>query len=158
MTISKEMANVERLTITLRRSDFWNWEQLRPLGIDPRWPACVTQSRMKDIWTKDLAGDPIKAHPEAWGYHTQNLKNLKVLVIEMETEASQVAELKAIVDHARLYWSFLHHTGKQMVCQSPVEVQEWQGPPCMIARRRPFQRVSERPQLVKYTLSFKLQA
>lgn len=149
------MANLETLTITLRRSDFWNWEQLRPIGIDPRWPASVTQSRMKDIWNKDLAGTPIKPHPEAWGSHLQNLKFLKVITIELETEASQADELKSIVDHAVRYWSFPHHTGGRMVCHSPAEVEEWTGPPCMATRRRSFQRVSERPRLIKYSLTFR---
>lgn len=150
------MANVEALTITLRRSDFWNWEQLRPIGIDPRWPASVTQSRMKDIWNKDLAGTPIKAHPEAWGSHMQNLKHLKMLIIELETEASQAPDLKMIVDHASLYWSFPHYTGQRMVCRSPIKAEEWQGPPCMAARRRSFQRVSDRPSLIKYSLTYQL--
>lgn len=156
MTVSTEMANVERLTITLRRSDFWNWEQLRPIGIDPRWPASVTQSRMKDIWNKDLAGTPVKAHPEAWGSHIQNLKHLKLLVIELETEMSQVEELNLIVNHAKSYWSFPHHTGQHFVCNTPVTIEEWQGPRCMAARRFSFQRVSDRPHLVKYSLSFRL--
>lgn len=158
MTVSNEMTNVETLTVTLRRSDFWNWEQLRPIGIDPRWPACVTQSRMKDIWNKDIAGTPIKAHPEAWGSHIQNLKHLKLLIIELEGEMSQHDELKLIVNHAKYYWSFPHHTGGQMTCTGALEVEEWQGPPCMASRRRSFQRVSERPHLIKYSLPFKLQA
>lgn len=154
MTVSKEMANVETLTLTLRRSDFWNWEQLRPIGIDPRWPACVTQSRMKNIWNKDIAGTPIKPHPEAWGSHMQNLLHLKLLVIELECEASQHEELKAIINHAKTYWSFPHHSGKHMTCTRPLQVEEWQGPPCMASRRRGFQRVSERPHLIKYSLTF----
>ena len=35
---AKEMQNVEHLIVTLRRSDFWNWEQGRPIGLDPRLP------------------------------------------------------------------------------------------------------------------------
>lgn len=157
MTVSREMANIETLTVTLRRSDFWNWEQLRPIGIDPRWPACVTQSRMKDIWDKDIAGSPIKPHPEAWGSHMQNLKHLRRLIIEMEGEASQIDELRIIVNHAKNYWSFPHHTGQTMKCSSRIEVEEWQGPPCMAARRRSFQRVSERPHLIKLSLAFTCQ-
>jgi hypothetical protein len=156
MTTSKEMANVETLTITLRRSDFWNWEHLRPIGLDPRWPASVTQSRMRELWNKDLAGEIVKSHPEAWGSHMRNLKHLKQLTIELEGETTQDDDLKAIIEHAKQYWTFPHQSGEHMIYKAPIQTETWLGPPCMSARRRSFQRVSERPQLIKYSISFSL--
>lgn len=156
MTVSPEMANIETLTVTLRRSDFWNWEQLRPIGIDPRWPAAVTQTRMKDIWARDIAGTPIVAHPEAWGSHIQNLKALQRFTLEMEGELTQKEELLAIVQHAAKYWTFAHHTGKNLRCIKPSTTEEWVGPPCMATGVAPADRLKARPRLIKFSISFDL--
>lgn len=153
---AKEMANIEHLKVTLRRSDFWNWEQGRPIGLDPRLPVSVTASRMKETWAKEKAGMVIPHHPEAWGSHLRHMSCLKRFVLELEGEVSQEAELRAIVDHAQAYWTFLQHEGALLKAEKEVSVMRWRGPPCMAARRRSFTRVSEKPELVVFALAFSL--
>ena len=154
---AKEMANVEHFTVTLRRSDFWNWEQGRPIGLDPRLPVSVTASRMKETWAKEKAGAVIPHHPEAWGSHLRHLPNLKRFTFELEGEVAQELELRAIIEHAQQYWTFPHHGGALLSAANEVDVLRWTGPPCMAARRRSFTRVSEKPELVKFALHFNLQ-
>lgn len=148
------MAHVEDFKITLRRGDQWNYLDLQAIALDPRWPAAVTEKRMKDIWAKDEAGETVPFHPDAFGYHIQHLPNLLELTLEIEGETAQEQELAAIVGHAKKYWTFPHHSGKTMVADDKIAVEIWVGPPCLSAPRRTFQRVSEKAHLVKYGLKF----
>lgn len=148
------MQNVEHLIVTLRRSDFWNWEQGRPIGLDPRLPVSVTASRMKETWARDRAGVPTPQSNDAWGAHLCHLPKLQRFTLELEGEVSQEVELRAIVDHAQQYWAFPRFDGGSLKASQNVEVMRWKGPPCMASRRRSFTRVSEKPELVKMALDF----
>jgi len=157
-TESKEMSKVEKLTLTLRRGDFWNWEKNQRIGIDPRLPAAVTAFRMKETWLKEEGegeGIVIPQHPQAFGAFIKNLPCLKVLVLELECEEEQQEELQAIVRHATKYWRFGHYDGGQMAACGEVGVERWIGPRCLSARRR-YLDVAERPRLVKYSMKFRV--
>jgi hypothetical protein len=153
---SPEMANVEHLTLTIRRGDQWNFLDLQPIGIDPRWPAAVTEKRMKELWARDLSGVGVQCHPDAFGSHIRHLPKLKVLELELEGEVAQQEELVAIIEHAKRYWNFPHHSGQIMRADTVPRVEYWMGPPCLAAPRRTFQRVSEKAWLVKHTLTFRV--
>ena len=153
-THSIEMANVEHLTITLRRGDQWNYLDLQAIGIDPRWPAAVTAKRMREIWARDEAGEEVPYHTDAFGFHIQHLAKLHTFTLEIEGEAAQETELSDIVKHAKQYWSFPHHSGKKMIADEKVGVEKWAGPSCLATPRRNFQRVSEKAHLIKYALKF----
>ena len=94
-TQSKEMANVESLIVTIRRGDQWNYLDLQPIGIDPRWPAAVTEKRMKEIWARDEAGESVPYHPDAFGFHIRHLYKLQTFTLEIESETAQEMELVA---------------------------------------------------------------
>lgn len=172
---SAEMAHVEDLTVTLRRSDWWNWEQSQPIGLDPRLPVAVTASRMKETWTRELGGRAphegditkehqpgvmvVPHHPNAWGSHLRHMAHLRRFTFEIEGELSQNSELQAIVRHASQHWTFRHHSGRFMHMEKGnVGVHRWTGPPCLAARAPPdtFQRVSHRPKIITYSLRFSI--
>jgi len=156
-TQSPEMSNVEHLTITLRRSDFWNWDVLQPIGLDPRLAVAVTASRMHDTWAKDFRGETVRHHPDSWGQHIQNLPKVQTLTIELECEDFQQKEMDEITKHAVDYWTFPHSSGRFMVSDKTVEVDTWLGPP-ELAARRPGVPVTRKPVIQTHRLRFSLAA
>lgn len=154
-TESREMAHVQHLTLTIRRGDQWNFTDLRPVGVDPRWPAAVTEKRMKEIWSRDGKGVEVPYHPDAFGSHIRNLRNLQELVFEIEGEVSQTEELEAIVHHAQVYWKFPHHDGRWMVAAKDIQREYWRGPPCLMARRTGSRLTAD---IIKFALTFRLNA
>ena len=86
-----------KITITLRHTDWWLWEDDEPLGIDPFRPG------------RTLAADMGKPHQPcdetAWGNHFMQIPSLEELVIEFETVMRKKTQLDAIIERA-LGWKF----------------------------------------------------
>lgn len=149
--MAPEMAHVEHLTVTLRGSDWWNYRESQPLGIDPRLPAAVTSSRMLRAWDADVRGESISHHPEAWGSNIRNLPKLQTFTVEMEVDETREAALGDLAEHARQYWTFLHHGGDIMKAAGPPLVTKWTGPACLgVANRKSVKDVC----IATYTLRF----
>lgn len=131
VTMAKEMAHVETLTLTLRGSDWWNFAQGQPLGIDPRLAAAVTHGRMLRTWDADARGVHTTHHQEAWGYHIRNLPKLQTLIVEMEVDDSREEAVKQLAEHALAYWTFPRHEGGYLSGAGPIKVVRWEGPACL---------------------------
>ncbi|PYH47823.1 uncharacterized protein BP01DRAFT_354361 [Aspergillus saccharolyticus JOP 1030-1] len=90
----------KKMTITLRHTDWWFWENNEPLGIDPfragRTPADQMGVRR-----------PLTAWEEGrvWGNQFKRVPSLEELVIEFETVMRKRDQLDAIVQMA-LGWRF----------------------------------------------------
>ena len=90
--ISKKMPNLRYIKITLRHGDWWNWEHSAPLTFDPKQNGKADMSRIRQ------ASDPFDH--SAWGQEFQYLRNLKLMVLELESIEGKRAELDEIVRRA----------------------------------------------------------
>ncbi|RAH84768.1 hypothetical protein BO86DRAFT_386848 [Aspergillus japonicus CBS 114.51] len=92
----------KRMTITLRHTDWWFWEDNEPLGIDPFRPGRTRADEMGVLPRR-----PLTAWEEGrvWGNQFKLLPSLEELVIEFETVMRKRDQLDAIVQMAR-DWRF----------------------------------------------------
>lgn len=87
----------KKMTITLRHSDWWYWENDEPLGIDP--------FRRGRTHARDMGKTDRGYEPGAWGNRLQLIPTLEEVVIEFETVMRKRDQLDAILDRA-LKWRF----------------------------------------------------
>ncbi|KAJ5591553.1 uncharacterized protein N7459_001922 [Penicillium hispanicum] len=88
----------KKMTITLRHTDWWLWENNDPLGIDPFRPNRTCAA---------LMGEAVGPHAaqRAWGNQFSHIPTLEELVIEFETIMRKRDQLDAIIQQAR-HWKF----------------------------------------------------
>ena len=88
----------KKMTITLRHTDWWFWENNDPLGIDPFRPGRTRAAEMGRAVSPDDA-------QRAWGNQFTSIPTLEELVIEFETIMRKRHQLDAIIERA-LKWKF----------------------------------------------------
>lgn len=88
----------KKMTITLRHTDWWYWENNDPIGIDPFRPGRTYAADM------GKAACPHAAE-RAWGNQFTSVPSLEELVIEFETIMRKRDQLDAIIQRA-LQWKF----------------------------------------------------
>ncbi|KAJ5379542.1 hypothetical protein N7509_012661 [Penicillium cosmopolitanum] len=99
----------KKLTITLRHTDWWYWENNDPLGIDPFRPGRTRANEMgKPVhhWQNNPSRRP-------WGTQFNSIPSLEELVIEFETIMRKRDQLDAII-HQALQWKFPLDAEKSM--------------------------------------------
>jgi hypothetical protein len=101
---------VEHLRLTIRRGDWWYWEQEQPLKINPFRGNAEIRQTLLDMQTGD--GNPAFQAP-VWGLAFQHLPNLKTLTMEFETAEYKKKELENIVAWA-VKWRFPLTNGKHL--------------------------------------------
>ncbi|KAJ5827285.1 hypothetical protein N7447_004048 [Penicillium robsamsonii] len=88
----------KKLTITLRHTDWWFWENNDPLGIDPFRPGRTRATQMGEAVSPEDAA-------RSWGNRFSSIPCLEELVIEFETIMRKRDQLDAIIQQA-LEWKF----------------------------------------------------
>ncbi|OQE38059.1 hypothetical protein PENCOP_c009G03078 [Penicillium coprophilum] len=88
----------KKITITLRHTDWWFWENNDPLGIDPFRPGRTHAAQMGEAVSADDAA-------RSWGNRFSSIPCLEELVIEFETIMRKRDQLDAILQSA-LEWKF----------------------------------------------------
>ncbi|KAI1121907.1 hypothetical protein F5Y10DRAFT_282132 [Nemania abortiva] len=121
-------ANLEHLRITLRRSDWWDWEQNAPLRINPFKGNCQ-QGHTINIMRRDMSTEieDIEFSEGAWGRAFAYMSKLKTLTIDFETSEDKRAEMEAIVAWA-LKWRFPLQGGRHLSTGGrPASKMSWRG-------------------------------
>jgi len=127
------MHGIEKLKLTIRRSDWWWNERNHPLGISPHRsngqnPNFVEQMLL-DISTESRDGS-VPWLESAWGSAFKHLKSIKEVEIEFETSDDKKDELLAILKWART-WKFPLDGGMVLSAEgTDVTVMSWQTPLC----------------------------
>ena len=118
---SNALVNPKTLHITLRHSDWWDWERGDPLALDPK------QKGRPQVSPHSEASDPF---PEgSWGASFRELRGLKEFKFELETVVAKKVELDDIVARANT-WRFPLGDGKVLVLdESKTTTFYWTGPP-----------------------------
>jgi hypothetical protein len=88
----------KKITITLRHTDWWYWENNQRLGIDPFRNGRTLAAEMR----KPVPGNRVAG---AWGNEFKLTPSLEELVIEFETVMRKRDQLDAILEWA-LEWKF----------------------------------------------------
>ncbi|KGO36739.1 hypothetical protein PEX1_096990 [Penicillium expansum] len=88
----------KKMTITLRHTDWWHWENNEPLGIDPFRPGRTRAADMGQVVSPPAAA-------RLWGNQFSSLPCLEELVIEFETIMRKRDQLDAIIQQA-FEWKF----------------------------------------------------
>jgi hypothetical protein len=130
------MQGIEKVKITLRRSDWWWNENNYPLGLNPKTgDSNVSLMHQEMAAAKKGQGGPWKL--TAWGTAFLHLESLKELEIELETSEDKLDELKAIVEHAKT-WRFPFRNGMVLSTEG-MEVKEgsWSAPFCLWSHKCP---------------------
>lgn len=104
---------IECLRITLRRSDWWDWELNSPPIINPFRGRVSLAEMQADMLVE--AGNP-DFTPRAWGLAFREMPNLKTLKIDFETSEDQKANMERIVQWA-VKWRFPLADGKYLSAQ-----------------------------------------
>ncbi|KAJ5494347.1 hypothetical protein N7463_010434 [Penicillium fimorum] len=92
------MITPKKMTITLRHTDWWFWENNDPLGIDPFRPGRTRAAQMGEAVSPEDAA-------RSWGNRFSSIPCLEELVIEFETIMRKKDQLDAIIQQA-LEWKF----------------------------------------------------
>ncbi|KAJ5490130.1 hypothetical protein N7453_010955 [Penicillium expansum] len=88
----------KKMTITLRHTDWWHWENNEPLEIDPFRPGRTRAADMGQVVSPPAAA-------RSWGNQFSSLPCLEELVIEFETIIRKRDQLDAIIQQA-FEWKF----------------------------------------------------
>ncbi|KAJ5382957.1 hypothetical protein N7517_000868 [Penicillium concentricum] len=88
----------KKITITLRHTDWWFWENNDPLGIDPFRPGRTRAAEMGEAVSPENAA-------RSWGNRFSSIPCLEELVIEFETIMRKRDQLDAIIQQA-FEWKF----------------------------------------------------
>lgn len=121
------MQTIEKMTITLRRGDWWFWENGCALGINPQRGA-ATDDLMRADWKLEAQGQVIPWDENAWGCSFKHLRALQELEFEFETTFYEERQLQDIVEHART-WRFPMGEGRVLsTARQKVHRSTWRGP------------------------------
>ena len=110
--------NPRLIHITIRHTDWWDWEHGRPLHLDPKqeWQA-----------SKPFRGENDPFCENSWGNAFRDLHGLKQFVLELETVEGKRAKLDEIVARAA-GWRFPLGDGNILVLnESKTKYSAWKG-------------------------------
>lgn len=128
------MQTIEKMTITLRRGDWWYWETGNTLGINPQ-QGTANGNLMRADWKREAQGQVIPWDENAWGCSFKHLQALQVLEMEFETTFYEEKQLQDIVEHAKT-WRFPMGEGKVLsVAGQKIRRSTWRGPRCLWSDR-----------------------
>lgn len=127
------MQGIENIKITLRRGDWWYWENNDPLAISPK-TGSIKAGPMHGEWALEQRGAAVEWKLDQWGAAFAEMKGLKQLEMDLETSDDKIEELKAIATNA-LTWKFPAYSrgGVEMVLSSDSSKPKWmtwEGPIC----------------------------
>lgn len=132
--------NLTEIKITIRHTDWWNWEYGAPLAMDAKRAG---QAKPND-WIE--ASNSFK--PGSWGDAFRNFRALKVFQLELETVEGKKNELDKIIAHAET-WQFVLGNGNVMAMdKSKTRKAGWVGSKYFIGKlesnplNRRFRRLS----------------
>ncbi|KAI3323435.1 hypothetical protein HD806DRAFT_496618 [Xylariaceae sp. AK1471] len=119
--------NLEHLRITLRRSDWWDWEQNATLRINPFKGNCCHVHTI-DLMRRDMSTETgnVDFAPGAWGSAFSHMSKLKTLTIDFETSEDKHDEMEIIVDWA-LKWRFPLPDSRHLCAHQPASKMSWRG-------------------------------
>ncbi|KAI1368813.1 hypothetical protein F5Y08DRAFT_335382 [Xylaria arbuscula] len=122
--------NLERLRITIRRSDWWDWEHNETLRINPFRGNCC-HAHTIDLMRRDMSNetDNVEFSPGAWGVAFSHMSRLKTLTIDFETSEDKRAEMESLVTWA-VKWRFPLTEGRYLSTSGrPAQKMSWRGLP-----------------------------
>ncbi|TGJ86667.1 hypothetical protein E0Z10_g2122 [Xylaria hypoxylon] len=141
-------ANLEHLQITLRRSDWWDWEHNATIRINPFRGNCYSNHTI-DLMRRDMAEEigNLEFAWDAWGKAFSHMPKLKTLTIDFETSEDKRDEMETLVNWA-LKWQFPLSDGRHLSTggQSASKM-SWRGLPhhwskqCVLCGRHPQYRL-----------------
>ncbi|KAI3329795.1 hypothetical protein F4824DRAFT_372239 [Ustulina deusta] len=123
-------ANLEHLRITLRRSDWWDWERNETLRINPFRGNCCHVHTIGSMY-HDMSTETgnVEFAAGAWGRVFSHMSKLKTLTIDFETSEDKRDEMEALVAWA-LKWQFpLSHDRHLSTGGQPASKTSWRGLP-----------------------------
>jgi hypothetical protein len=121
------MQGIEKLKITIRRTDWWWNERNVNLYIDPRRRS-TNPHQMRQDMAREREGSFVPWEMEGWGGAFTHLSGLKELDIEFETSDDKREELVAIVERAK-GWKFPLRNGRALSSEGwEVRETNWQSP------------------------------
>jgi hypothetical protein len=128
----KDMQGIQKLKITMRYCDWWDWERNLKMEMNP-WGKSIELGRMVGTRKVDLA--QWKEH--VWGCAFQELASLREVEIELETSEDRRQELETIVCQAQR-WEFPMTGGRVLTTQGLLVRRScWEGPICAWSRLCP---------------------
>ncbi|KAI8632119.1 hypothetical protein F5Y19DRAFT_386760 [Xylariaceae sp. FL1651] len=122
--------NLEHLRITLRRSDWWDWENDATLRINPFKGNCYYPHTV-NLMRQDMLAETgnVDFGPEVWGRLFSNMSKLKTLTIDFETSENKRQEMEDIVTWA-VKWRFPLSEGQHLSTDGQsVSKMSWRGLP-----------------------------
>ena len=99
-------ATPTHLKITLRHSDWWNWEYEAPLALEPKYRGMPRPNAISQPSFPFVSG--------SWGKAFQEISGLKTFELELETVEKKKGELDAIVSRAP-GWQFPLHDDQVLI-------------------------------------------
>ncbi|CAG8961654.1 hypothetical protein HYFRA_00006191 [Hymenoscyphus fraxineus] len=122
------LQGMEKVTITIRRGDWWWNERNAALEINPQRGHSSEAGVMKADWEAERRGQVIPWNENGWGCAFSKLKSLRELVIEFETSEDKKEELMAIVEKAAT-WRFPLNEGAVLSTEgAKAYVRTWEAP------------------------------
>ena len=127
----------KKLTLTLRRTDWWPWELDEEssdiLGICPWLPGRVTRQMMEaepldpalDYIQSRMLQAGVQQHT-IWGRMFAQPERLESLEIQLETEIKKKDQLDAVVDRAKR-WKFPRPGGAHFSWTGEISETKWEG-------------------------------
>ncbi|KAJ8117582.1 hypothetical protein ONZ43_g4173 [Nemania bipapillata] len=111
--------NLEHLRITLRRSDWWNWEQNDTLRINPFKGNCH-HGHTIDLMRQDISTGTgnVDFASSAWGRAFMHMSKLKTLTIDFETSDDKRSEMEVAILPPRLVGEDSRTTGATTACHA----------------------------------------
>lgn len=108
-----------RLKLTLRHTDWWYWEDSKPLCLDPKQNGRPFKNR--------YVAPLMPFQSLSWGVCLASVNGLQTFVLELETVNNKKHELDDIVHRAR-DWVFPMHDGAFLICDPhSKKVTTWKG-------------------------------
>jgi hypothetical protein len=136
------LQGIEKMKITLRRGDWWFWEDSAELGINPQRGRSAVKT-MKEDWRAEEEGETIPWNDNSWGCSFKHIRALKELEMEFETSVYEEAGLLRIVEHAKKWRFPMGDDPKSRVKRvlsaegQSIDKSTWRGPMCVWSRNCP---------------------
>lgn len=132
------LSSAKRLTLTLRRTDWWSWESdvgsPDRLGICPWLPGRTTCQAMEaepvdptlEYIRSNMDQGVLPSRQRPFAVLIRNFPQLEVLEIEFEAEVKKKDQLVVVVDRAK-GWKFPREDGSYLLWNGEVKESKWEG-------------------------------